>query len=196
MLKYILNIFFKKDLSLSERMKTYAIKNHKRVNHKYDKNKSYKVHLKMVNAIAQKFIHLICEKERENVLAACWGHDLIEDARLTYNDIKKIFGRTVAELIYSCTNEKGKIRKERANNKYYEGIRQIKNASFVKMCDRIANVQYSISNKSSMYDKYMEEQTHFIQQLGLSKDNEMVIYLNELFNNTNLIEVYYERYIF
>jgi len=56
-------------------------------------------------------------------MTACWGHDLIEDCRVSYNDVKDALGQEAADIIYAVTNEKGKNRKERANDKYYEGIR-------------------------------------------------------------------------
>ena len=38
-------------------------------------------------------------------------HDVIEDARQIYNDVRQQLGETVAELAYSLTNEKGRNRK-------------------------------------------------------------------------------------
>jgi len=67
----------------------------------------------------------------------------------------------VADIIYAVSNEKGKNRKERANDKYYEGIRQTEGASFVKICDRIANVQYSKMTGSKMFEMYKKENEHF-----------------------------------
>lgn len=65
------------------------------------------------------------------------------------------------------TNEKGRTRKDRANDKYYEGIRNTPYAVFVKLCDRIANVQYGIENGGTMVEKYRTENRHFVQQLGV-----------------------------
>jgi (p)ppGpp synthase/HD superfamily hydrolase len=115
---------------------------------------------------------------------ACWGHDLIEDTRTSYNDVKDKLGQEVAEIIYAVTNEKGKNRKERANHKYYEGIRNTKGAIFVKLCDRIANVQYSKMTKSRMFEMYQKENQHFIEELGWYETHEykvMFDYLQNLF---------------
>ena len=84
---------------------------------------------------AEKFIYLVAEEERENVLCACWVHDIIEDARETYNDVKKNTNETVAELAFALTNEKGKNRNERANDKYYQEMQETPNAVFIKYCD-------------------------------------------------------------
>jgi (p)ppGpp synthase/HD superfamily hydrolase len=118
---------------------------------------------------------------------ATWGHDLIEDCRVSYNDVKEQLGQEAADIIYAVTNEKGKNRKERANDKYYEGIRNTPGAVFVKLCDRIANVQYSKMTKSRMFEMYKKENDEFIVKLGYDDTNthpyfEMFSYLVNLFN--------------
>ena len=136
----------------------------------------------MVFEIAKKFIHSIEKTEQENVLAACWVHDIIEDARETYNDVKKETNETIAELAYALTNEKGRSRAERANEKYYQGIRETKNASFVKFCDRIANVTHSKNTRSRMFEKYKEENEEFIKKIYVPECAEISQYLKSLFN--------------
>jgi len=121
---------------------SYAINAHSSVNHTYD-DSPYSIHLIMVVQVAKKYIKSIIPTENINdVICACWLHDTIEDCRLTYNDIKKEFGENVAEIVYAVSNEKGKNRKERANDRYYRGIRNTDGATFVKMCDRLANITY------------------------------------------------------
>lgn len=147
-----------------ETAQEYAIKCHLGTAHEYD-GKPYTFHLRMVVSVADSFIHLIPEQNRETVLAACWCHDVIEDCRQTYNDVKNVCGIEVAEIVYALTNEKGKNRKERANEKYYAGIRETPYAAFVKICDRLANVKYSKDSGSSMLDKYRREQMEFYKSL-------------------------------
>ena len=117
---------------------------------------------------------------------ACWGHDLIEDTRTSYNDVNSKLGVHVADIVYAVSNEKGKNRKERANDKYYEGIRETLGAVFVKLCDRIANVQYSKMTKSRMFEMYKKENIDFMIKLGREVGNpyeEMYQYLINLFND-------------
>jgi (p)ppGpp synthase/HD superfamily hydrolase len=144
---------------------SWAIRKHSETNHLYD-GRSYDAHLWQVVDIAKMFIHYIPEEDRDKVLAACWLHDTIEDCRVTYNDLKQEFGYHIAEIVYALTNEKGRTRKERANDKYYEGIRDVRYAAFVKICDRIANVKYSSENKGSMLSKYKDEASAFYKALG------------------------------
>jgi hypothetical protein len=160
--------------------KNYAIKCHDETNHKYDKDKPYTVHLEMVYNYGQKYSALIDEEFYEYVLGACWTHDTIEDCRCTFNNVKDACSIVIAEITYALTNEKGKTRKERANDKYYEGIKNIPGATFVKICDRLANVKYSVENNSSMKDKYKKEYLDFKQNLYLPEYKPMFDELEEL----------------
>jgi (p)ppGpp synthase/HD superfamily hydrolase len=167
-------------------LENWCVEQHKNTNHFYDKYLPYQFHLQMVVQAFEDFKHLLPkdlitteEEEYQNIWVikditnhtirmACWGHDLIEDTRTSYNDVQNRLGVYVADIVYAVSNEKGKTRKERANDKYYEGIRNTKGAVFVKLCDRIANVQYSKMTKSSMFKKYKEETPEFISRLGFN----------------------------
>ena len=127
----------------------------------------------MVFSQAMRFIDCVPKHRREDVLNAVWLHDTIEDCRLTYNDILKISNEEVADLVYALTNEKGKNRAERANNKYYKGIRDLEYATFIKICDRLANVIYSRDTKSRMFDVYKNENEKFLKCLFTIPDQEL-----------------------
>lgn len=144
--------------------KEHAIKAHENKKNTYDK-KPYKFHLNMAAEIAELFIHLIPEKDRDFVIAGIYEHDTIEDCGLTYNDVKKVTGVKVAELAYALTNEKGRTRKERANSKYYKGIRKTKYASFIKICDRLANIKHSSDTNSRMLNVYKKESKDFKKKI-------------------------------
>lgn len=152
------------DWKFIKKIKKYSIKKHTKTNHKYD-NKPYSYHLKMVYKYGLKYNYLLYDHELEIALGSCWGHDLIEDCRVTYNDLNKLFDCRVSEVIYALTNEKGRNRKERANKKYYDGINKNQISIFVKVCDRLANMEYSKKTGSSMYKKYKKENKYFIETL-------------------------------
>lgn len=150
----------------------WIISRHEDTNHMYDKYIPYKFHLIMVVEAFKKFRYVLersvegdIESRLEEIELACWGHDLIEDTRTSYNDVVKVLGKNVADIIYAVTNEKGRNRAERANSKYYEGIRNTDGAVFVKLCDRIANLQYSTITGSNMKDRYSKENPHFTREL-------------------------------
>lgn len=147
----------------------YACDCHELTNHTYDGH-PYVKHLGMSYDWGKAFDCLIHENDQSNVFSAILCHDVIEDTRETRNDVAKQTNSIVAELVYAVTNEKGRTRKERANNKYYRGIRNTKYATFIKLCDRLANVEYSaakanIDAESSMFFKYKAENLNFKFQL-------------------------------
>lgn len=76
-------------------------------NQKYNKTLPYSFHLEMVAAQAQKFEKYIPVDNpyHDAVWVGIWGHDSIEDARLTYNDIKDLWGEHAAEIIYLCKHQ-------------------------------------------------------------------------------------------
>ena len=166
----------------------WCIEQHRKTNHQYDKYLPYEFHLRMVNNVYEDFQHLLDEELNEYCGKAVWGHDLIEDTRVSYNDVKNQLGEEVADIVYAVTNDKGKNRKERAGDNYYEGIRNTPGAVFVKLCDRIANVQYGKMTKSRMFEMYKKENDEFVVQLGWDRKEshpygEMFRYLNNLFND-------------
>ncbi len=159
---------------------SFAIEAHQKTNHLYD-GKPYSIHLIMVALYAQKYSEIL-PNSFDLILNACWLHDVIEDCRVTYNDVKKLAGENVAEIVYAVTNEKGRNRKERANSAYYKGIRENKYAIYVKLCDRLANVKYSKDTNSSMLLTYKKENTTFLYSLFPDGYLEFEPMVNELIN--------------
>lgn len=114
---------------------------------------------------------------------ACFYHDTIEDCRVTPNDLLKehTLDRRVVEIVFAVTNNKGWTRDERANSEYYFNIRKTPGASFVKMCDRIANVRFSRMVGSSMFSKYKKENEDFMKKIGADRFPRMKECLINLF---------------
>ena len=145
-------------MDIARTAQDYATQAHRSTNHRYDEY-HYDYHLGMVAGIAEEFLPQtdFSTEEYPQIIAGAWCHDIIEDARETYNDVKKILGEEVAEIVFHLTNEKGRTRSERANDKYYAGIKSSDKACFVKCCDRLANMRYSMSKGSKMIEIYRRE---------------------------------------
>lgn len=152
---------------------------HASVNHAYDRIRPYGFHLDMVVNWVRKYIEEVCVSEQDilPIYFAAYYHDSIEDARLSYNDVMKIAQELMdeeqaylaAEIVYALTNEKGRNRAERANEKYFAGIREIPYAPFVKLADRLANTSYAFSKGTAdslrMSKVYREELPGFLDAL-------------------------------
>lgn len=163
----------------------FAIESHEKTNHFYDTYLPYSFHLRMVVKACYDFLELIPENKRHIVISAAWLHDTIEDARLTYNDVKSKSNEYVAEIVRAVTNYgRGRDRNERMPDFIYEDIKNTEFATFVKLADRIANVQYSKMTGSSMFKKYNKEQDHFKSKLFVDGElTKMWEYLDNLFKS-------------
>lgn len=182
-------IFYEKVAELS----IVAGQIHDDVNQKYD-DKPYIYHLLLVKDFTIKYLPEVCN-DVDDVIPIVFGalfHDTIEDARLTYNDVMKIAKKymreeqayTATEIVYALTNEKGRNRHERANDKYYQGIRETKYAPLVKAADRLANYTYAKSVHSRMEKCYQTEMKQFVKDALTSESGEYLVPLdmiNQLF---------------
>lgn len=151
-----------------------------KVNQKYADTLPYSFHLEMVYNQAKKFSYLIKYGEHDRIYISCYAHDSIEDARKTYNDIEKLCGNEIADIVYCCTEDKGKTREERHSDKFYEELSKNKLAVFVKLCDIIANTHYSLMTNSNMYEKYKKEFDKTKKYLFVKEYEDMFNYLEKL----------------
>lgn len=174
-------------MEIIEKARIYAINCHRSTNHSYD-GKPYEEHLTMVYNEALQFIELVPAHQRNTFLAGAWVHDVIEDCRQTYNDVAKATNNEVADLAYALTNEKGRNRKERANGKYYKELRYVDNAVLLKICDRIANIKYSILSKSRMAEMYARENEDFVFNIDDGKCGPAIDFLNKLCEQIRLTQ--------
>lgn len=145
------------------------------VNQKYN-GYPFSLHLKAVLANCSRFRHLLKQDTQTYhlVLAGCLLHDSIEDARLTYNDVKAFvkpyvhstvgltvdeFCTYVAEIVILLTEySRGRTREERHPDSYFTDLRGENLARYVKLCDIGANRMYSLfMNQHDMYMKYVNE---------------------------------------
>lgn len=162
-----------------EQIRQQAHDLHQSVNQTYGDSLPYGFHLDMVAEGVHDYGYLVCASEHDVVplFFSAYYHDSIEDARLSYNDVlreaRKLMDNEhatlAAEIVYALTNEKGRTRAERANEHYYEGIRQTPYAPFVKLCDRLANVTYSCTIDAGgdmrMKQVYKNEMADFLMDI-------------------------------
>lgn len=157
-----------------EAIRERAASIHSDVNQKYDKVHPYSFHLCAVADCVMEHMEAgMPENDVVPVIFGAYFHDSIEDARLSYNDVRRIAleymderqALVAAEIVYALTNDKGRTRAERAGEKYYSGIRTTPYAPFVKMADRYANLSYSVRNGQRMADVYRDEMPHFLESV-------------------------------
>jgi (p)ppGpp synthase/HD superfamily hydrolase len=153
---------------LAEKARVYACNCHCRTNHLYAHTHQYSFHLQRTVIQAAGFLSLIDSDQHDIVLAGCWCHDLISDARQSFNNIVKEVGLEVAEIVRAVTEDvRGRNRLERMPDYIYQEIRNTRGATFTKLADRIANVLYgkNVSTDKTMYQTYQREYPHFKEML-------------------------------
>ena len=173
----------KMNYEVFEDFREFAINQHDVVcNQKYGDIHPYSFHLDLVVSQVRLFYNHVnfSRTEQLNVLCGAIGHDLIEDARVTYNDIRYKVGVEVADIIYCCTEEKGKNRDERHSENYFNELKENELAVFVKLCDIIANVKYSLLTNSSMFNKYRKEYPKVKEKLYIERYDILFVYLEKL----------------
>ncbi len=157
----------------------WALKEHHSVRQKYD-GYPYFFHLNQVANVALKFKYLV-DNNGKTYLGALF-HDTIEDIhKYTYNDIKKLWGQEVADIVFACTELRGRDRDERHGQEYYDLLKTTKEGTFVKVCDVIANMERGMVTGSSMLNKYIRDYPHFKAELYREDLGEMFRYIeNEI----------------
>ena len=147
-------------IDIRERAKLFAELVH--ANATYD-SKPYMFHVNEVVENVKKYKHL-CPIDLDIMICGAYLHDTVEDGspagKEMYKLLKRIFNEEVADLVFLVTNELGRNRKEQ-NEKTYPKVATSLAGTYLKLCDRIANVENGRRTGSRMYDVYKEEQTGF-----------------------------------
>lgn len=146
----------------------------------------YSVHLEDVVGVINRYKYLIYDDCHEDVISAAYLHDSVEDTDTTPAVLKRLFNERVAEIVYRVSNERGWEDKE-ILFKTLPKIWQHDLATFVKLCDRIANGTNSKNGDSDkskrMYKKYLTQYPIFryaLRKEGLYK--EMWVELDIIFD--------------
>lgn len=109
--------------------------------------------------IVAKLVSLITEDE--NVKAAAYLHDILEDTPTTYEELKKEFGHTVADLVLEVTHEG-----EKDNKGYYFPRLQSKDAILIKFADRLSNLSRMTNWSISRQRQYLEKSKFWISEIS------------------------------
>lgn len=145
----------------------------------------YTYHLEHVEMALNRFGFV----EGFKLRAAAWLHDVIEDTKISYDQIKCGFGQEIADIVYAVTNEMGRNRRER-HEKTYAKIRESKDALALKLADRIANMEFSKGTDSGFFEMYKKEMPAFREALYNAEETDQRIikmwrYLEDMFGDEN-----------
>jgi (p)ppGpp synthase/HD superfamily hydrolase len=154
----------------------FAIKAHGE--QKYGEEFPYIVHLRAVLSVAMRF-----GITDWRVLVGCLLHDTREDTDATYDELELYFGSEVADAVEALSEPKTGNRKFK-HAVTYPRIRQNWLSTFIKACDRIANVE-SGGKKIGMYVKeHVEFKRHFadvvMPEAFAEQYRQMLVHLDSL----------------
>ena len=137
------------------RLKEIARKQYNDANCRYGDNE-YIYHIDMVVDILINHNVFNKSEDTNDTLVAALYHDSMEDAKQTYNDILKITGKNVADIVLGVTDVPAENRLMKHLLTMGKTVRDHR-AIILKMCDILANATFSKQTGSSMYMKYVFE---------------------------------------
>lgn len=91
---------------------------------------------------------------------AAWLHDAIEDTDATHDYLRARFGEHVADLVYAVSGF-GATREEQREDYYRKIVALGLQAAWLKLADRIANVEESSRTSRRLFTMYRAEQPGF-----------------------------------
>lgn len=146
---------------------SYAARAHKNQLRK-DGVTPYFYHCSMVAYLVQKYFP-DCEQE---MVAAAYLHDTIEDCETTVEEIRKEFGDIVAGYVVGLTNVFTKKNYPNLNRKERKSAecQRLKNLSTpvkcIKLADRLANIIDLTSLEKGFQDKFVSETRELLDAIG------------------------------
>jgi guanosine-3',5'-bis(diphosphate) 3'-pyrophosphohydrolase len=176
----------KNKLNLS---KHYALKQHRGQYRKNNKT-PYWHHLRdVVNNLEMMGI------KDESILCAGWLHDSIEDTSFDYDDVLKIFGKKIAQIVSDLTKETRLPKNHQAQNYLKQLSKYSCQSKVVKFADILANVSDLKNSELNQKQKIIQVK-YKIKYLGVIKSGIMANKnkIPNLFEAQNLLNSVFEQY--
>lgn len=153
-----------KELGLIEDASIFAQKAHRLQRRKYNQT-PYILHPARVAALAHKHIDNVTEE----IIAAAWLHDVVEDTSVTIEEIELRFGPKVAGYVGELTNaSKGsELPRETRKQMDREKLEGVSNeAKQLKMLDRIDNLSELDGAPIRFRKLYVQETEQLAEVIG------------------------------
>ena len=148
---------------LVDRARVYATEAHQRINHrrKYN-NEPYHVHLSAVAKLVASVT------DDEEMVAAAWLHDTVEDTQATKEDVEAEFGMQVAELVEELTDvskpgDGNRVRRKQIDRMHL--AQASKRAKTVKLADLIDNCKDITRHDPRFAQVYLAEMNSLLDVL-------------------------------
>jgi len=127
-----------KDFALYQKAKEFSKKAHG--DQKYGVH-PYFQHLQNLNNLIDKFCDILPKEFILKLKTTAYLHDVIEDTKHDRDFLEKEFNKEIANIVFVVTNESSK-------KVPYEKIKKSEIAVYLKMIDRISNMEQCLLNDS------------------------------------------------
>lgn len=118
------------------RAQAFAVERHRGQTRKGAAREPYAIHIEEVAALVARF------GGSEDVIAAAWLHDTVEDcAPTSYEEIAASFGAAVAAIVAEVTDDKSLPKEERKRLQVANAPKKSAEAALLKVCDKISNIR-------------------------------------------------------
>lgn len=170
------------------KIRVYAFHRHDiYVNQWYDKNLKlpYSYHLQLVVDTICRYSYILDGNMDDFKKAIIIGylHDIVEDCRLTFNDLSKLIGVDMARLVMKLVcDPRGETKEDRLNDEYYAGVNEHFLTAFVKLADRIANIEHGLLHSSSMVSTYRKGMDKIYKHFTDPRLKPMIDYIEGILN--------------
>lgn len=149
----------------------FAKKAHRGQVRKFINKPYFGAHVVKVNGIVKQYT------TDEDILCAALLHDVLEDCyddvEVGYNELKDIFGESVADLVSELTSDGDEIDDEYEGNKgdYLTNkmINMSNGALIIKLSDRLQNISDAFTASERFRNKYFEETSKIVESLESSR---------------------------
>lgn len=157
-------------MTVIEKAMVFAKDRHKEQKRKYS-GLPYFVHLAEVASLVSMAL-----PNDENAIAAAYLHDVVEDTEVTINEVVKLFGKDIGELVSQLTDvsspsDGNRAKRKEIDRKHYEFASP--RAQTIKLADLISNSRSIIKEDPEFAKIYMEEKKLLLPYL---KDGNKVLY--------------------
>jgi (p)ppGpp synthase/HD superfamily hydrolase len=123
----------------------------------------YFEHPKRVAEIVKKFKK---SHKLDDLIAAAFTHDTLEDTNTTYKDLTTLFGGLVASLVQELTSDKKEIEKIGKTSYLINKMENMSNwALVIKLADRLDNVSDLKTSSKKFRDKMIKSTKEIIRIL-------------------------------
>ena len=171
--------------------KQYAIKQHKGQYRKNNKT-PYWHHLRDV----VKNLEMMGIKD-ESILCAGWLHDSIEDTSFDYDDVSKLFGKKIAQIVSDLTKETRLPKNQQEKNYLKQLSASSWQAKVVKFADILANISDLKNSELTQKQKIIQVKykiKYFCAiKSGIIENKSKIPHLSEAENSLNLVLDQYDQ---